>query len=207
MTERIGRNKERGSRKYPDKQSVFNEINRRYREGLPLNYTAIRAQDDLLRRRCITLFGSYKDAVIAAGYSYEDICANKYVYVNCGKAFEDVLHELLSELNISFKRPKITNGAGDCCPDFLLNNNVWLDAKLNDYSTINRGNRTVRRYAPECRRLIIVHMYGTDEDRVVGKARAVHVNKFVKQLPKHRQSYYRNKFDAIMRKLTDSRAA
>ncbi|MGG0774709.1 hypothetical protein ABE060_05385 [Bacillus rugosus] len=195
--------KNRGAKKYPTKESIIAEIQRRQAEGLTLNYTRMRAEDDALRRRCVTLFGGYPNAVKAAGIDYESIKFDANVASRCGNEFELVFSHLLRELGIGYK----TVRHGRFVPDFTLNNGVWMDAKLSDYRVINAQCPTMRNYGPLCRLLTIVYMNGIDCDRLYGKTRIIHVNRFVKQLPKHRQEHYRRLFAGINAKLTASTAA
>ncbi|TXK24377.1 hypothetical protein [Bacillus amyloliquefaciens] len=195
--------KDRGARKYPTKESIIMEIKRRQSEGLTLNYTRMRAEDDALRRRCVTLFGGYPNAVRAAGIDYESIKQDANVASRCGFEFERVFSALLSELGISHKKMR----HGRLMPDFTLPNGILMDAKLSDFRVINAQCPTMRKYGPLCRLLTIVYMNGIDTDRLYGKTRIIHVNRFVKQLPKHRQKHYRRLFADINAKLTADTAA
>ncbi|WP_303752594.1 hypothetical protein [Bacillus velezensis] len=199
----MAKNPKRGSRKYPTEESVINEIQRRHTEGLPLNYNAIKAADDSLRLRSETLFGKYAHAVEAAGIPYISVKKDRYVAVRCGHEFERVLSGLLKELGISYKR--ISHGKHK--PDFTFKNGVWMDAKLSHSRVINCQSPTLREYNAICRNLIIVYLIGPDEDRVYGETRLTHVNRYIKQLPKHRQSFYLRKFTSISEKVENSVAA
>lgn len=199
----MAKNSYRGSRKYPTEESVINEIQRRHTEGLPLNYTAVKATDDSLRLRSETLFGKYAHAVEAAGIPYNSIKKNRYTSIKCGHEFERVLSGLLKELGISYKRMS----HGKHRPDFTFKNGVWMDAKLSHSRVINCQSPTLREYNAICRNLIIVYLIGPDEDRVYGETRLMHVNRYIKQLPKHRQSFYLRKFASISEKVENSTAA
>lgn len=199
----MAKNPKRGSRKYPTEESVINEIQRRHTEGLPLNYNAIKATDDSLRLRSETLFGKYAHAVEAAGIPYSSVKKDRYVSVRCGHEFERVLSGLLKELGISYKRMS----HGKHRPDFTFKNGVWMDAKLSHSRVINCQSPTLREYNAICRNLIIVYLIGPDEDRVYGETRLTHVNRYIKQLPKHRQSFYLRKFASISEKVGSSIAA
>lgn len=192
------KNVDRGSSKYPDKRSVIAEIWRRYENGLPMNYSAIHNEDDALRRRCTTLFGGYKYAVEAAGFTYDAVRVDTDTASYCGNLFESLLSELLTDLSVEFEQYSHSKYR----PDFVLSNNRWIDAKLSEWTVYNSDCDTVKKYEPFCRSLTIVYMRGKVIDKMItNKTRIVHVNLLIKQLPKHKQTYYKRKIDAILTKL------
>ncbi|CAF1896934.1 hypothetical protein [Bacillus subtilis] len=193
----MGRAHTRGAKKYPTKESIINEIKRRYAQGLPMNYARIKAEDDLLRRRCTFLFGGYKYAVTEAGFNYEDVQSDVTTATRCGIQFEKVVRELFREIGVAYTTEK----RGKYQPDFVLKNDVWVDAKINDTTIINRASRTVVKYRPMCRLLSIVYLDGEDCDQLIGRVRKIHVNRFVKQLPRRRQHFYLEKLESIRKTL------
>lgn len=190
----------RGSSKYPDKRSIIAEIWRRYHLGLPLNYNAIHAEDDALRRRCTTLFGGYRYAVEAAGFKYDKVRVDTDMASYYGNVFENLLSEILEELGFGFEQyaHSVYN------PDFVLSHNRWIDAKLSEWTINNRDCDTLKKYEPNCRMLTIVYLRGRETDRMITrKTRMTHVNKFIKQLPRHKRGYFYAKINEINAELNE----
>lgn len=193
----------RGSHKYPDKRSIIEEIWRRCVEGLPMNYSAIRVEDDTLRRRCTALFGGYRYAVEAAGFSYDSVRIDTDAASYYGYVFEGLLGELFTELGVEYERYAHSKFQ----PDFVLKHNRWVDAKLSEWTIENRDCSTIEKYEPFCRSLTIVYLRGRDIDRMYnGKTRLIHVNKLIKQLPRYKRGNFYARIDEITRKLNDLEA-
>lgn len=191
----------RGAWKYPDKRSIITEIWRRYYEGLPLNYNAIHAEDDSLRRRCTALFGGYRNAVEAAGFSYDSVRVDTDMASYYGMIFENLVGEILTELRIDFEQ----YAHSKYNPDFVISHNRWIDAKLSEWTITNRDCETIEKYEPCCRRLTIVYLRGRDYDRMItNKTRLMHVNRLVKQLPRYKRGYFYTKFSEIERGLNET---
>ncbi|MEK4630560.1 hypothetical protein MKZ17_20480 [Solibacillus sp. FSL R7-0682] len=194
----------RGAGKYPDKRSIISEIWRRYREGLPLNYNAIHTEDDALRRRCTSLFGGYRYAVEAAGFTYSSVRIDTDMASYYGNVFESLLCELFTELKLHFEQ----YAHSKYNPDFVLSNNRWVDAKLSEWTVTNRDCDTVQKYEPYCKSLTIVYLRGRDNDRMITcKTRLIHVNRYIKQLPRHKRGYFYAKVNEIERKLNEVEAS
>lgn len=190
----------RGGRKYPDKQSVINEITRRYDEGFPVNYSAVRTQDDALRRRCTSLFGGYGNAVEAAGFDYDDFRTDTNMASYYGIIFENVVKELFSELSIGYGE----YGDKSVNPDLVLSYNRWIDVKLSEWSVDNKDCATIEKYLPYCRSLSIVYLRGRTGERMYNdKIRLINVSEYVKQLPRAKRGYFYAKINEIMTKVCD----
>lgn len=190
----------RGASKYPDKRSIIAEIWRRHLEGHPLNYTAIRTEDDALRRRCTTLFGGYKHAVEAAGFTYSSVRVDTDTASYCGNLFELLVGELLLELQVDYEQ----YAHSKYNPDFVIGHNRWIDAKLSEWTVSNRDCDTVEKYEPHCSFLTIIYLRGRELDRMISaKTRLVHVNKYIKQLPRHKRGYFYEEVNELERKLND----
>lgn len=190
----------RGASKYPDKRSIIAEIWRRYNEGLPLNYNAIHAEDDSLRRRCTKLFGGYRYAVEAAGFTYSKVRIDTDKASYYGNLFENIVGELLTELSIEYEQ----YAHSKYNPDFVLSHGRWIDAKLSEWTVTNRDCDTIEKYEPICRSLTVIYLRGRENDRMITKkTRLIHVNKYVKQLPRHRRGYFYARFEEILRNLNE----
>jgi hypothetical protein len=112
-------------------------------------------------------------------------------YQIAGFEFEDILGHILTELGYGYTRPHV----GHCRPDFAINSR-WFDAKLSEW-TINTCG-TVRKYEPHCRSLTIIFARGRDIDRMVSdKTRLIHVNRYIKQLPRSQRGYFYAKIREI----------
>jgi hypothetical protein len=188
----------RGAGKYPDKRSIIAEIWRRYREGLPLNYNAISSEDDSLRKRSTKLFGGYRYAVEAAGFTYDSVRVDTDTASYCGNLFETAVAEILVELEVDFEQ----YAHSKYNPDFVLKHNRWVDAKLSEWTITNSDCDTVEKYTPHCRSLTIIYLRGRVSDRLfAGKTRMTHISYLIKQLPRHKRGYFYAQIDEIMTKL------
>lgn len=113
------------------------------------------------------------------------------VYKQSGWKFEDLLGELFAELRINYEKYKHEKYR----PDFVVGLR-WFDAKLSEWTI--RTCSTVENYEPHCASLTIIYLRGNDTDRMLtNKTRIVHVNRYVKQLPRHRRGYFYRKFNDI----------
>lgn len=190
----------RGAAKYPDKRSIISEIWRRKLEGLPLNYSAIRQEDDALRRRTTALFGGWKYAVIEAGLSYDDVRVDTDMASYYGYVFEAVVGDILAELRVPYER----YAHSQYNPDFVLSNGVWVGVKLSEWTARSRDCDTIEKYRPHCRALRIVYLRGRDLDTMFDeKTRFTHVNSFVRQLPKSSREKYIANLSEIQNALTE----
>ena len=190
--------KGRGSHKYPSKQSVINEIKRRYNEGLPVNYSAIRMEDDGLRRRSTTLFGGYKNAVTEAGFNYDEFRIDTEMSSYYGNKFEELVREIFDELGIYWHGEHNT----EYQPDMVTRHNKWVDVKLSEWTIANRDCMTVENYTPHCRMLTIIYMRGREGDRMyANNVRLINVNEYIKQIPRRKRGYFYAEIDKIEHRL------
>lgn len=184
----------RGSHKYPDKQSVIAEIRRRYNDGLPVNYSAIRVQDDALRKRCTALFGGYKYAVESSGYDYDKFRIDTNTSAYYGIVFEELVNNLFSELRVEYGE----SGSSKFRPDIVLRYKRWVDVKLSEWTVDNRDCPTVNKYLPQCRSLTIVYLRGRKGERMYNdKVRLINVREYVKQLPRSKRGYFYEQINDI----------
>lgn len=190
--------KGRGSLKYPDKQSIIDEIKRRYYDGLPVNYSAIRIEDDSLRRRSTTLFGGYKNAVTEAGFNYDEFRIDTEMSSYYGNKFEELAGDIFDELGIYRRGEHGTIYQ----PDMVLQNNVWVDVKLSEWTIANRDCLTVENYVPHCRMLIIVYMRGRKGERLyANNVRLINIDEYIKQLPRRKRGYFYEEVNKIKSRL------
>jgi transposase len=145
-------------------------------------------------------FGSWENAVKAAGLNYEDIRQDGSMLAPLGHEFESVVSEILTDLNVSFKQYDHDKYR----PDFVVNNE-WIDAKLSQ-STFrtkdDNGLTCVDKYEPYCDKLTIVFLRGNKECdmNVTNKTRLVNVYTYVNKLPEVLRNKYRTKLDDIERR-------
>jgi hypothetical protein len=193
----------RGAWKYPDKRSIISEIWRRYAEGLPLNYSAIRTDDDSLRRRSTALFGGWRYAVEAAGFNYDDVRVDTDMASYYGYKLEMLFGELLTELRVEFEQYAHSRFN----PDYVLTHGRWIDVKLSEWTISNDDYETITRYEPYCRSLTIVFLRGRDIDRMITrKTRLINIRRYVKQLPRHKRGYFYARLNAIENELKEALA-
>jgi hypothetical protein len=145
-------------------------------------------------------FGSWENAIEAAGIDYGIIKQDTSTLAPLGHEFESVLSEILTDLNVSFKQ----YDHGKYRPDFVVDNE-WIDAKLSQ-STFrtkdDNGLTCVDKYEPYCDKLTIVFLRG-DKDcdvDVTDKTRLVNVYKYVNKLPEVLRNKYRTRLNDIERR-------
>jgi hypothetical protein len=178
----------------PDyKQALLDEILTRQREGLPLNYDAIRNTG--LRSRARTHFGGWRSAIEAAGLSYDDVRIDTDTASYYGYALEALFGEVLTELNVRYTQYEHERYD----PDYVLDNDRWIDVKLSEWTVSSHHSETLERYEPHCKSLTIVFLRGdkTCDRMLTPKTRLVNVSHYVKQLPRVRQRYYNAKLRDI----------
>jgi hypothetical protein len=182
------------------KEGFKREIIRLYYIGAPLNYHSIKK----LRRRLLNaakeLFGSWQNALEYSGFNYDDIKISDNTASECGEEFERILGEILRDLGVSYKKYAHDRYS----PDFVLDNNEWIDAKLSEWTDVSE---TVKRYLPECSSLTIVYLQGKKSDVIRGrkhKYRAVSVYLLTEKLPKEKRDYYNEKLTDIENRINES---
>lgn len=181
---------------------IIDEIKKIYREDGRINQGYVFGYRKGFISTALKHFGSWENAVESAGLTFADIKEDRHIAQDCGKMFEGVLEELLIETGSAYKCYSKTTRIG-LVPDFT-NGNQWLDAKFSEWSMNIHATRS--KYEPHCKLLTIVFMRGTnDRDEMVSdKTRVMSVHKWIKQLPKYRQTYYNDKLTEIENKLVVS---
>lgn len=191
----------RGAGKYPDKRSIIAEIWRRYNDDLPLNYNAIHAEDDALRRRSTYLFGGWRYAVETAGFIYDKVRVDTDKASYFGHKFERLFGEILFELDISFEQ----YAHSKYCPDYVIDHGRWIDVKLSEWTITNRDCDTVGKYEPHCRSLTIVYLRGRILDKMItDKTRLIHIDYYLKQLPRRRRGYFYAQINGLLTDLDEN---
>ena len=182
------------------KEGIKREIIRLYYIGVPLNYSFIRESRSYLFDSAKELFGSWQNALEYSGFKYDDIKISDNIASECGEEFERILGEILRELGVSYK--KYAHDRYN--PDFVLDNNEWIDAKLSEWTDVSE---TAKRYLPECSSLTIVYLQGKKRDVIRGrkyKYRAVSVYLLTEKLPKEKRDYYNEKLNDIEKRISES---
>jgi len=184
--------KEKG---YWTKEVVIKHVKEMYRNGEPLNVFYVKTNHSSLYKKGEQFFDSWEKVVNQIGLDYDDVREDLDTTRYCGYLFQAVVKDLLTELNIPFKRKKI----GELLPDFILKNNIILDAKLSEWSVFD--SNTKKRYEPICSHLIILYMRkgtGNEKEKMISKkTRLVSVDNYIKQLPFHRQVFYNKRIEEI----------
>lgn len=145
-------------------------------------------------------FGSWENAVRAAGIDYESIRKDGSTLAPLGHEFESVLSEILTDLNLPYTRYDHERYR----PDFVLDTE-WVDAKLSQFtykSPDDNGLTVIDKYEPYCDKLTLVFLRGNKECdvNITEKTRLVNVYKYVNKLPDNLRGKYYAKLDEIERK-------
>lgn len=183
--------KKRSSERELSKEEIIIELQNLFIIA-KLTLNEARKKDPYIFRSLRTYFVNIKDALKAAGINYEDVLVKNER--NAGRlAEEKIVNSIFNELGISFKKG-YTNKIR---PDFVFKN-YWVDAKLN-YSDKNGWKQSIKKYKKHTKQLIIVYIFGPDFGlhRIESKILATHINYYIKQLPNHRQIYYRELIEEI----------
>lgn len=122
------------------------------------------------------------------------------IYSELGKRFEELVGELLQEINLPYT--KYNCGIKGCEPDFILNRNHWMDAKLSEHTVFN--SETMQKYEPHIEKLTIIYLRKTSQlekkRMVTPKTELVHISCFLEKLPDSRRSYYEEQLKDIQEK-------
>lgn len=170
------------------KERIIEEILNLHRKDIPLTTSYIKNNYQSLYDGANNWIGSWAEAVTAAGLNYEEIREDRYKASYCGQLFEKLVDKLLLDIRVVYEKyeHEIWN------PDYVLKNNVWMDAKLSQWTVFE--SKTIERYREHCKMLTIVYMRGRRgeiSDKIVDKnVRLISVHKFIKQLPKYKQKKY-----------------
>ena len=137
-------------------------------------------------------FDSINDALNEIGIKYEDVLVKNER--NAGKLAEaKVVEAIFNELGIKFSK----GYNNELRPDFVLKH-YWADAKLN-YGDKQGWRRSIKKYKNHTKLLLIIYIFGPYNglQRFAPKVLCVHINYYIKQLPKFRQIYYREIIEEI----------
>lgn len=140
----------------------------RVKEGKPLNYNAIDMENSRFMGCINREFGSHANFLmqledkIGSFDLYGKKSRRNIVdkdravhYSRLGHEFEEVVGEIFDCLGVDYS--KYLTDTENCEPDFILEGNVWVDAKL----SINTDTRPMRKkYLPHCSKLYIVTLIG-----------------------------------------------
>jgi ribosomal protein L17 len=131
------------------------------------------------------------------------VVCNARTALDYGKIFERLVDELLVDLKINYKK----GYNKEIRPDYVLNNNIWMDAKLSRWTITQHSCKTVEKYESYCNLLNIVYLRGEKLDKMItSKTRILSVHLLIKQLPKHLQKVYTEKCNEIEELLLLSKA-
>lgn len=173
-------------------EKVLEEVKKLHKKGIPLSTSYVKHNYQSLYDGANNSIGSWGKAVEAAGFNYVEHREDRYKASYCGQLFEKILDELLVDVGIVFQKYEHERWN----PDYVLPNGVWIDAKLSQWTV--KQSKTIERYSDHCRLLIIIYMRGRRgeivDEIIQPKVRVISVEKFIKQLPKHKHKKY---YDAI----------
>lgn len=177
---------------YWTKEKIIEEIQSIENNANPLNSGYVMNNYKGFYNTARKAFGTWENAVVAAGYNYNEIRNDILKSSYYGYRFEELLDDLFKELNVSFK--KYSCGLEGLRPDYIFNNFKWGDAKLSEWSLYNSD--TLEKYKSKINYLWIIFMRGNIKDYMyTDSVRMTHVHLIIKQLPKRKQQKY---LDAIL---------
>lgn len=192
---------DRGIRKEWDQGYLLEQIKLGYELGMPLNSDHMTkgfgCSTEYFARKT---FGSWENAIKAAGINYEEIRQDGSTLAPLGHEFEMVVSELFTDLDMSFSRYDHDKYR----PDFVLGNE-WVDAKLSQFTyrtPDDNGLTVIDKYEPHCDKLTLVFLRGNKEydASITEKTRLVNVYKYINRLPENLRGNYYARLDEIERK-------
>lgn len=125
--------------------------------GYNLSWSSILSLDSALAHSFKLYYDSWDDFLKDAGLFNKSISEISRDKISLGFRFQKVLKEILTSIGISFK---YETTVGKYRPDFILNNNTLIDAKLSSWTALCDG--TLRKYSEICDKLIIIYLRGND---------------------------------------------
>ena len=179
---------------------VTTEIKRRGRENLSLSHSDVHREDPSLMNGAVRRWGSWRDAVAAAGVDYEVHYRGWQRDTTLGIIFENLVDELFRELEREFHRtpafPEARIG-NFVRPDFVFAGNEWWDAKLNAHAP--HVDDCIERYSALADSLTIICLRGAERSHT--KVNFIgfedHLNDVSEDLKAGRVAYYRNELAKI----------
>lgn len=166
-----------------------------------LNYVVVKKSDSTILNYSYENFNSFNDMLREFGYS-RYIEPHPEALIQAGFEFEKVCCEILDILGLDYKFNK---SAGKYRPDFQLENEVWIDAKLSTWTPSIQD--TIDSYSPECKKLIIVYMRGEEDIlryyNLHKNTEIISVDKLISRLPDADRNDIKVKIKSIENKISN----
>lgn len=147
-------------------KKVLRAILAREAEGHGLAHVAVKEDDNALLMAALHRFGSWRNAVEAAGFDYDEHLRSWDRDTTAGLAFESLVDRALSEAGWEYKRHHRFPYPGEernyVVPDFILPGDRWWDAKLN--ANAPHVQQTIERYLKVTDHLTIVYLTGVEPE-------------------------------------------
>lgn len=148
-------------------------------------------------------YGTWLGGIKYFGYDPYEHTQGNTIYTDAGLKFEYVLGDILNELNVDYEKYAHEHWN----PDFVLKDNVWVDAKLSYWTEYNE---MLTKYLPHCNELIVVYMRGPVLDETVEGGlphRKMSVYKLLDKLDESTRTYYAEKLEGIESELLSKKKA
>lgn len=158
------------------KEIVINKIRERFNSGKSIYFSDVNEDDNALYTIGYRLFGSWKEAVESASIEYYSDYINNSPRKK-GVEFEKALKLILDSIGIEYTR--YDGGSTDLRPDFNIDGNIWIDAKLSQFTVFK--DKTIDKYEPHCDNLMIIFLQGDNslDMQITEKTRIISVYKFL----------------------------
>ena len=143
------------------KDRIIHEIKELREQEVPLNSRYIRQYNRFLYYGAGTHFGSWQKAIFASGINYNEIRKEISKQILLGKIFEQKCKEMFDNIGLNYiYQPKFIFESEICIPDFINEEDVWIDVKLHSWtSTIEQ---TKEKYLKYTDLLKIIFLNGND---------------------------------------------
>ncbi len=187
------------SRNIWSEQKIIAEIIRLKDDGEDLSVSHIQQKYGTLVKSASSpgYFGSWENAIVAAGLDYDEIRRNWYLETFKGDLFEKHLHEMFKILGWRVKYHKRFKFEYETCiPDFYDDDTgIWIDAKFDSWGS--GVESSIEKYLRYTDKIIIIYLKGKRriwEDRSV---EFVPVKQFYPELITPEAIELRNKLDLL----------
>ena len=142
-------------------EKVINDIHVLQGQKEPLNDRYMRLHNQSLYYAGRTHFGSWKEAIIKSGLDYNEIRKEPTQEILLGKAFELTFKYMVDFLELDYiYQPRFQLSDDLCIPDFVDQDDVWVDTKLNSWTSTIKD--TIEKYLKYNRKVRIIYLKGND---------------------------------------------
>lgn len=186
----------RGRRKL-SKEIIIEILNGFIKNDISISPMSIKFHDDSLPTSIYQYFGSYENLYLSMNLNPEDYLSYSNLQ-GIGCKFEKLVKKVFDYLKIERKYNKTVQNLR---PDFQLDNNIWVDAKLSSWTAFHDG--TFDKYLPHCDKLIIVYLRGQEIINVPEKVQLLNIAELFPKLKEIKQTKIISQINQIFNEISE----